>query len=142
MAKTIRADGQLEQVYTVSAHVGPGQTNNPTDVELVQFLIVESLKLPNTLRIKKPPPAITRTFDTITGFWIFEIQASIERSGLSHVVDGIISPARGQVYSGHDIWTIVGMCRKLSQSNHAKYMGIPANPTLSGTLQAELQLGL
>lgn len=55
---------------TITASVGPGQTNNPVDVERVQEALVRHGKWLNGLR----PPAVTGQFDQSTAAAIVAFQ--------------------------------------------------------------------
>lgn len=127
-------------IYNVSAPVGwiPNKCkNNPDDVQLVQFLLLENLKrMANFAGGVWDFPFPNGTMDSVTGFWIFIQQKS---SGGNLMIDGVISPATGVSFGAHE-WTIVDI-----NSDYLRYYGdaafenIPNNPQLSASLRRSLQ---
>ncbi len=77
------------------------------DVEAVQRLFgIAGVQF--STRHGFPLPQPSGTYDPLTGFYIFYLQAKIRRSTPASIVDGVISPAHGTIYGG-GVWTIVHM---------------------------------
>ncbi|HWB13095.1 MAG TPA: hypothetical protein VG826_27975 [Pirellulales bacterium] len=138
----VSGDARLPFIYSVSAHVGPGQANQPDDVELVQFLMAETLKrqTSSNLRIRSPVPQVTRAFDLMTGFWIYELE-NVLVSKLEGQLDGIVSPVRGHRlhFAEGKYWLIAALNLQIKLVAPTVFAGIPDNPQLSATLRASIR---
>jgi hypothetical protein len=131
-------DQQLPLIYNVSSPVGPGQTNAPDDVFLVQFLMAQTIPGSTVLRVQAPLPPVNGTFDLVTGFWIYEIEfaRAARKIGL---IDGIVSPARGINYAPGQVWLIASLNLKFKQMFPDAFDNLPNDPRLSPSLRAALQ---
>ena len=143
MAYKLMLPGQpdgLPFLWNVSQHVGrlKNHPNRPTDVELVQFLVVENLNrgllgFNGSPGSKAPPLAVDGRFTAILGFWIFYCELDMQS------VDGVVSPAHGMVYGPRGAWAISKLNYWLSHADFALWSGLDDNPRLSPALRAELK---
>lgn len=93
----------LSSVVNVLGRVGPGESNNPDDVRVVQRLL-EMCSRGKATAGNIGYPQSTGHFDAATGFWIYHVQNKLRRQ----IVDGVVSPAHGAHYApGGGVWTIV-----------------------------------
>ena len=127
----------MDSIYNVSGAVGPYPEcfNNPTDVELVQFLLrsaIQQSSVPGTEGIQHPAP--NGRFDATTGFWIYRFQDGLKRHGVHTIVDGTVSPARSISFGPHD-YTIVWL-----NSQYAGAHGLQAFRELSQNQQLSSEL--
>jgi len=126
-------------IWNVSSHVGCKATcqNKPTDVELVKFLLREVnqrepfVKL--TQACKVPPVTLNSTFDAVLGFWIYANQ-----DFPNTVVDGIVSPAKGEFYQPGGVWLITFWNARLHKLAPDVWANLDKNTQLSPALRAEL----
>jgi len=127
-------------IYNVSAHVGPGQadSNNPDDVQLVQFLLREIIKA-EALPRKVAPPNPTGQFDAATGFWIYLFQNAIHGAVKKAVIDGTVSPAKNALYDINSPWMIVFLNIRLQILAPQIFNGILTNQELRPSLRASLK---
>lgn len=94
-------------VINVLQHVGPNQPNLPDDVKVVQELLQMIAKGSESVAAIGVPN-VTGRFDSCTGFWIYHAQFIHKKRGHTHqVLDGIVSPARGNLYAPGATWTIM-----------------------------------
>ena len=129
----------LNRILNVSSKVGPTAdcSNNSNDVELVQRLL--ALMIPGTPSLAALGfglPAPTGRFDALTGFYIFQTQASVRNLpfGRGEIVDGCVSRARGASYGQQGFWTIVVLNLNAKEKNPAGFELLmntfPVTPTV------------
>jgi hypothetical protein len=119
----------LSSIVNVLQKVGPRETNSPDDVKVVQQLLQMASK-GQAFATSVGVPATTGRFDAATGFWIFFVQSSLSKHGLSgEVVDGIVSPARGSHYGPSGVWTIVLFNQFANLHDPAGYQRFVASQT-------------
>jgi len=130
-------------IWNVSTHVGPAKRhpNRATDVELVQFLLAESLKRgwpdePSTSGAAVPPVTVDGRFNAVLGFWIFYSQQCSATPAAS--VDGVVSPAHGVMYGG-GAWVIVRLNNYLWAADTTFWSKLDNDPRLSPGLRSELK---
>lgn len=131
----------MDRIYNVSERVGPFQEcfNNPTDVELVQFLLLSAINrtnVPGTEGMARP--LVNGRYDAVTGFWIYRFQDGMKRHGAHTVVDGVVSPARAVSFGSHD-YTIVWLnSQYLGAYGEQAFVGLAQNTQLSSDLRSNL----
>ena len=140
MARKQKASGStsLSFFYNVTSHVGPLQSNPnlPDDVELVQFFIMKIMPKLVPASNKLGLPRLTRSFDAVTGFWIYRTQ---EGTG-SQTIDGIVSPAKSDtLYAPNSAWTIVRFNSHFQTQFPSEFANLPDNPLLSASLRASIR---
>lgn len=92
--------GKLPFMWNISAKVGNSEEskNNPTDVELVAFLLDFAFKIPvSKAPIHKisTPIVIDGDYEIIKGYWLYHFQAFRHSLfGAKAIVDGRVSPAK------------------------------------------------
>jgi hypothetical protein len=115
----------MSTIVNVLGRVGPGESNNPDDVRVVQSLLqlcARGKAFAGSIGV----PQATGHFDAATGFWIFYVQSSFKHQ----IVDGIVSPAHGTHYSpGGGIWTIVLFNDFAKSNSPAEYAALLARST-------------
>src|SRR5512141_1358895 len=65
----------MSAIVNVLGRVGPGEQNNPDDVRVVQRLL-QMASRGKAFAGSIGVPQTTGRFDAVTGFWIFDVQAS------------------------------------------------------------------
>ena len=112
----------MSSIVNVLQRVGPDERNDIADVRVVQRLMAMGGR-GTASRIALP--AASGIFDAPTGFWIYHLQNFQRRSHPQQIVDGIVSPARGASYAGHDHWAIVilnGLARDNAGVEYAAFL--------------------
>jgi hypothetical protein len=103
------AGGSMGIILNVGQTVGHprrGGVNNFNDVQAVQALIDLYLAFGPAMQLGLPD--VTGTFDSTTGYWIFEAQVALRKRFPSEIIDGIVSPAHdGMATYGTGAWTII-----------------------------------
>jgi hypothetical protein len=109
----------LSTIVNVLDKVGPKQTNEAADVRVVQNLLrMISFTQGSTIGL----PQVTGHFDAATGFWIYDTQDHIKRTGHPNtIVDGIVSPAHGSFYTAGAAWTIAVFNHFAQRSRPTEY---------------------
>jgi hypothetical protein len=139
-AKLVLKGGKLPHIWNVSARVGPGsdEPNNPTDVELLNTLVVIALGHPGIKRFgingKMIQTNRTTIFDPILGFWIFRFQ----QIGRHPASDGVASPARGLSFAPGQPWVIVTINEFAREADTALWTTLNQNTNIGAALRAEL----
>ena len=146
MAYKLMLPGQpdgLPFLWNVSQHVGrlKNHPNRPTDVELVQFLVVENLNrgllgFNGSPGSKAPPLAVDGRFTAILGFWIFYCECS---NNASQAVDGVVSPAHGTAYRPGAAWAIARLNKWLRDADFDFWSTLDDDPRISPGLRFELK---
>lgn len=130
-------------IYNVSKHVGSqnASPNDADDVQLVQVLLREVLKTFPKVRSDLARPTPSGLFDTATAFWIFKIQADGLDGGRrpGAEIDGVVSPARGLLYSAQCPWIIARLNFMLNASAPKVWRELPNNPELRQSLRNSLR---
>ncbi len=111
--------------------------NRATDVELVKFLVRESLKSPFhrlSASCKTPAIMMNGSFDAVLGFWIYAYE---DFPGATS--DGIVSPARGASYSAGELWLITYLNGTVHKTAPDLWAGLDKNQQISQALRTELQ---
>lgn len=133
-------DNTMPFIWNVSQHVGPlhENPNRRTDVELVQFFLkelVESGHLGKTANaaVKQPPIRVNGVMDAVTGFWICFAQRGAQTA------DGVVSPAKGMMYSQVSAWSISKMNFVYRKQFGDKWQNLDNDQRLSSALRAELK---
>lgn len=132
----------MKFIYNVSKHVGPMKSNpnDADDVQLVQFLIREVRKSnPSSVTLAGlAVPTLSGLFDAVTGFWIYQSQSNyLQRGGVT--IDGIVSPARGELYHPGCPWVIIHLNFFLHKQAPAVFDALPDNAELRPTLRTSLR---
>src|SRR5262249_19709134 len=90
------SNSNMPILWNVSQHVGPlkQNPNSGTDVELVQFLVMENISrgllgFHANAAAKLPPISLDGIYSAVLGFWIYYAQSS---PNPSVNVDGVVSP--------------------------------------------------
>ena len=144
MATRIKIFGRpkLKHAYNVTQHVGPSRPNLADDVQLVQFMIAELVKISDNRGKKQglPVPMPTGRFDITLAYWIFETQYQKEADETGADIDGVISPMRGNtiLYSGNKSWTIGRINEAFQQLLPDKFDNLHLEPSLSPSLRAAI----
>jgi hypothetical protein len=132
-------------LWNVSQHVGrlKKHPNLPTDVELVQFLIVENvnrglLGFNGTSGSKAPPLSVDGRFSAILGFWIFYCECSASPTSPQQV-DGVVSPAHGTSYRAGAQWAIARLNKWLRDADYGFWSSLDGDSRLSAGLRFELK---
>ena len=103
---------ELTQIMNVSAKVGPLDdcTNDSNDLDAVGQLLNLIVVTSRLFRLAGPVTNF-RTFNAVTGFYIYTLQTGVHGSaGLrSSVIDGCISRARDAGYGSHTLYSIVAL---------------------------------
>ncbi|HPU51646.1 MAG TPA: hypothetical protein PK359_08820 [Burkholderiaceae bacterium] len=139
-AKLILKGGKLPHIWNVSQRVGPGsdEPNKPTDVELLNTLVVIALGHPAVQRFgingNSIPPNRTDVFDPILGYWIFRFQ----QIGRHPASDGVASPARGTFFAPGQPWVIVTINEFAREADTDLWTNLHRNTNVGGALRAEL----
>jgi len=121
----------LSQIINVSQPVGVpgfGGVNLYDDVAAVQGLI--QIAVSGGTGLAQPFPTVTGSFDTMTGYYIFDQQVSDRQSFPNSIVDGIVSPASesgGICYTTGGVWTIVGLNVAAANANYAEWQALVQN---------------
>jgi hypothetical protein len=129
-------------IWNVSCHVGDSVScpNQPTDVDLVKLLIVETIRgnslswVNSALRV---PFQIDGRMDITLAYWIRALNDEMG-ARLSPRQSGILSPAQGLGY-GAGLWTIVklnGLCREVAPG---VWQDLPNHRSATAQLRRELQ---
>ena len=119
-------DPELPVFFNVDGHVGPPPSANASeDVLLVQFCFqilarASKINVSPELRAAAKAVPITGIIDPFTLNAIKEIQINIKKKSPGVTVDGIVSPAKGYLYSQGALWTIV----RLNNAVQEEYMNI------------------
>ncbi len=111
--------------------------NRATDVELVKFLVRETLKGPFhrlSVSCKNPPITMNGSFDAVLGFWIYAYE---DFPGATS--DGIVSPARGTTYAAGEMWLIAYLNGRVNKLSPDVWASLDKNPEISQALRTELQ---
>ena len=129
-------------LWNVSYHVGDNMScqNQPTDVDLVKLLIVETIRGNNLSwvnRALRVPFQIDGRMDVNLAYWIRALNDEMG-ARLSPRQAGIISPARGTSY-GPDLWTIVKLNGLVREVAPGVWQDLPNHPNASAQLRRELQ---
>jgi len=139
-AKLVLKGGKLPHIWNVSQRVGPGSDdpNLPTDVELMNTLVVIAMGHPGVQRFGIKGNAIkpnrTTVFDPILGFWIFRFQ----QIGRHPASDGVASPARGVSFAPGQPWVIVTINEFAREADLDLWTNLHRNTNVSAGLRAEL----
>jgi hypothetical protein len=139
-AKLVLKSGKLPHIWNVSARVGPGsdEPNHPTDVELLNVLVVIALDHPGVRRFgikgELIPTRHSSVFDPILGFWLFRFQQIGRHPG----IDGVASPARGMSFAPGQPWVVVTLNEYAREANPELWAVLNRNTSLSAALRAEL----
>ncbi len=129
-------------IWNVSQHVGDNIScqNQPTDVDLVKILIVESMRPRPPMWVHprvRVPFVIDGRMDIALAYWI-RVFNDIRGSKLATEQSGIISPAHAASF-GPDLWTIVKLNAIVKQVAPDVWLNLSSNPSLSPQLRRELQ---
>ncbi len=139
MARKQKGNHSFKFFYNVSQHVGPrlSNPNNPDDVELVQFLVLKVMsKIGGGNALSLGLPRLTRSFDAVTGFWIFRLQADTG----SITIDGIVSPAKSDgLYGPNSAWVIIRLNHFFKLHFPSEFENLPDNPLLSISLRNSIR---
>ena len=95
----------LSSIVNVIQRVGPGEISDPNDVKVVQALI----RLHTSLFAKRVRvPQVSGNFDAATDSYIYDTRHFLKSKGGNNgvIVDGVVSPTQGSVYSAGAPWTI------------------------------------
>lgn len=96
----------MSAIVNVANRVGPQEMNSPADVRLVQRLIRMGAA-GSQVGARIGVPAASGSYDAATGFWIYHMQTTQRSAHPQQIVDGVVSPARGAMYSRSDTWAII-----------------------------------
>ena len=117
----------MSMIVNVLGRVGPSEPNSPDDVRVVQRLL-QMASRGKAFAASIGVPQATGRFDAVTGFWIFDVQASFKHQ----IVDGVVSPAHGTHYAPTGgIWTIVLFNDFAKRTSPAEYAALLAESTAS-----------
>lgn len=136
----------MPYLWNVDAHVGElaSCSNRPTDVELVQFLIIGSLTFLNqkTARaggvLKQTQTSLRPSgqMDAVTAYWLLSSQVTTKGVNGQAVVDGFVSPAK----LGADLctWWIGRVNLAIFNANRYAWETLGQSVTMSAGLKREL----
>jgi hypothetical protein len=122
----------LSTIVNVLDHVGPSETNDTSDVKVVQTLL---RMVKGNFAKQVGLPQVTGSYEAVTGFWIYDTQNFIKtkRGHPNMVVDGIVSPAHAAFYNPGAPWTIVlfnSFAQKDSPGEYAAFVSQASSGSL------------
>jgi hypothetical protein len=129
-AAPILNGNSMTQILNVSQPVGMQYNGAPNlygDVSAVQGLI--AIQAAGNQAIAQPIPTVTGTFDSMTGYYIFDQQVVDRLRFPTSIVDGVVSPAPqsgGLFYQTGGVWTIVGLNVGAANANYDAWQALLA----------------
>lgn len=128
------SSGKLPFIYNISQRVGFGEPNLPDDIQLLQAIIGECVLHINIGQMK-PHPSLNGIFDTVTGFWLFQLQKMVDAK-----VDGRVTPVTGaDGMTGGKKWTLYGLNEILFYNAPYKYQKLHEDLRLSASLRNSIK---
>jgi len=133
-------------LYNIDQAVGPGASNQRTDVMLVQFFLRELYAHPDFVRSKPTGTmAVDGIFGSITATWINEWQKLLKKNGKPVIADGRVDPISTDSWDArtgnggkrYTLWHLNSSFRRRFLLRHDH---LEADPGVPGELAAAMRL--